>query len=90
SVALSSQESALLSQESASSASSRESTLEPQLSSFSNNFCVPFKDFTHPNLPLHSNALIKNLTLDGVKRLKRKTTIINNYYTITADSVTFN
>ncbi|CAG8492638.1 23292_t:CDS:2 [Gigaspora rosea] len=82
-----SQESASLSQELELSASSRESTPEPQLSSSSNSFHVPFKNSTHTNLPLHSNAFIKNPTLGGVRKLKRrKTTIINNYYNITADS----
>ncbi|CAG8661668.1 13650_t:CDS:2, partial [Dentiscutata heterogama] len=86
---LSSQESAL-SQElesSQASVSSCESTSVLQQSSSPNTFRVPFKDTTRPNLPLHSNASIKNPTLGGVRRLKkRKTTIINNYYNITADS----
>ncbi|CAG8585667.1 4089_t:CDS:1, partial [Dentiscutata heterogama] len=83
------------------SASSQESTLHQESASSyaapvsqrfsSNDFHIPFKDSTRPNLPLHSNASIKNPTLGGVRRLKRKkTTIINNYYNITADSVTFN
>ncbi|CAG8826980.1 25676_t:CDS:1, partial [Dentiscutata erythropus] len=58
----------------------------PQSSS-PNTFHVPFKDTARPNLPLHSNASIKNPILGGVRKLKKqKTTIINNYYNITANS----
>ncbi|CAG8797057.1 2550_t:CDS:1, partial [Racocetra fulgida] len=62
------QESALsqestLSQESASSYAAPAS----QRFSSSNDFRLPFKDSTIPNLPLHSNAFIKNPTLGGVR-----------------------
>ncbi|RIB02603.1 hypothetical protein C2G38_862654 [Gigaspora rosea] len=60
--------------------------------SISDDIRTPLKSTTRPNLLLHSNAFIKNPTLGGVRRLKKNKTptIINNYYNITADSVTFN
>ncbi|CAG8833317.1 43500_t:CDS:2, partial [Gigaspora margarita] len=33
--------------------------------SISDDICTPLKSTTQPNLPLHSNAFIKNPTLDG-------------------------
>ncbi|CAG8666929.1 41754_t:CDS:1, partial [Gigaspora margarita] len=58
----------------------------------SDDFYAFLKSTTRTNLPLYSNAFIKNPTLDGVRRLKKNKTptIINNYYNITADSITFN
>lgn len=68
---------------------------QPNSTNNSSDFHMPFKNSTRSNLPLHPNAFIKNPILGGIWCLWKTKTfnnsmVVNNYYNITADSVTFN